>query len=102
MSKIQLYDYSPLNNYDVTINAVKSTLTKFQQLTNLITKKQIFLGFDGYIDSLYSMVSKRTDSTNWVKMDSMGKFANRIQDASGSSCNIERVLKKKNCRRFCA
>lgn len=95
MNKNQLYDYTPQNNYDVTINATKSTLTNFQQLTDLIPQKQIFLGFDGYIDSLYSMISKRTDSTNWVKMDSMSEFANRIQDASGSSCNIERVLKKK-------
>ena len=95
MSKIQLYDYSKLNNYDVTIEAVKSTFIKFQQLANLISKKHFFLGFDGYIDSLYSMVSKRTDSNNWAKMDSMNEFANRIQDASGSSCNIERVLKKK-------
>ncbi len=95
MSKIQLYDYSKQNIHDVTINATKSTLTNFQQLTNLIPQKQFFLGFDGYIDSLYSTVSKRTDSTNWIKMDSMSEFADRIQDASGSSCNIERVLKKK-------
>ncbi len=87
--------YTAKNDYDVTINAVTSVLDKLEDFKNKLPNKTVFLGFDGYIDSLFSMVSSRIDSDNWKKMESMTEFGSRITDAAGSSCNIERVLKKK-------
>ncbi|MHA1728611.1 MAG: hypothetical protein ACTSWY_07745 [Promethearchaeota archaeon] len=88
-------EYKKQNEYDVTKEAVKSTLNKMDKLKKELTGKTVFLGFDGYIDSLYSMVSERKDAENWIKMDSMKEFGSRINSAAGSSANIERVLKKR-------
>ncbi|MHA1338505.1 MAG: PfkB family carbohydrate kinase [Promethearchaeota archaeon] len=87
-------EYQPKNDYDVTINAVKSVLQKYAEFENTIPKKTVFLGFDGYLDSLYSLVRYRESPEKWEKMESMKEFAARINDAAGSSCNVERVLKK--------
>ena len=88
-------EYKKQNDYDVTIKAVDGLLQKIDKFKEDIPKKTIFLGFDGYIDCLYSMVSERTDAENWKKMGSMNEFGTRINNAAGSSCNIERVLKKR-------
>jgi hypothetical protein len=83
------------NQYDVTERAINSILPKFNAFVHEVPKKTIFLGFDGYLDSLYSMVRSREDSQNFQKMESMKEFSARVESAAGSSCNIERVLKKK-------
>jgi len=87
-------EYEPKNDFDVTIKSIKSIIEKYDEFEKTISKKTVFLGFDGYIDSLYSLVKSRESSDKWEKMDSMKQFAARINDAAGSSCNIERVLKK--------
>jgi len=87
--------YSKLNEYDVTsetLNGLTSKLHSFKQRSSKIT---CFLGFDGYIDSLYSIVKIRSDATHWDRMNSMEEFGKLIIDIAGSSANIERVLKKK-------
>ncbi|MBD3353222.1 MAG: hypothetical protein GF364_17210 [Candidatus Lokiarchaeota archaeon] len=94
MSKKNSENYEPINEYDVTLDAVKSVMEKYSKFKNDVNQKTIFLGFDGYIDSLYSLVRKRDSAEKWVKMESMKEFATRINDAAGSSCNVERVLKK--------
>ena len=53
-----------------------------------------FLGFDGYIDLIYSLVSSRESPHEWTRMRTMKEFGSRVLDTAGSSCNIERVLKK--------
>ena len=83
------------NPYDVTEKAINSLLPKFKDFIQMVPNKTVFLGFDGYIDSLYSMVRSRTDSNTWERMDSMKQFGTRINETAGSSCNIERVLKKR-------
>ncbi|MHA1871102.1 MAG: PfkB family carbohydrate kinase [Promethearchaeota archaeon] len=87
-------EYSAMNEYDVTNRAVASLKQKYPGLKDVIKEKTVFLGFDGYIDSLYSLVRIREDATHFTPMESMKEFADRILEAAGSSCNIERVLKK--------
>ena len=87
--------YTPLNDYDITLETLNRVVSKIKSLKLAASKKTCFLGFDGYIDSLYSLVKKRKDGKNWVKMDTMKEFSKLIADISGSSANIERVLKKK-------
>ncbi|MBN2151674.1 MAG: hypothetical protein JW839_09525, partial [Candidatus Lokiarchaeota archaeon] len=52
------------------------------------------VGVDGYVDSLYSLVSKRDSVDRFTVMASMSDFAKKVGDTAGSSCNVERVLKK--------
>jgi len=54
--------YKKKNEYDVTIGALNSTLDKYETFFPSLNTKTVFLGFDGYIDSLYSMVSERINS----------------------------------------
>ena len=45
-----------LNNYDVTTETYESINQKLKSLKENLSKKISFLGFDGYIDSLYSVI----------------------------------------------
>lgn len=53
--------------------------------------KKIFVGFDGFIDTLIQPVRTRKDPNTWSKIETVDEFAKRIQDASGKSANIECV-----------
>lgn len=86
--------YKPIHQYDVTENAVVSYLKKKDDLNIVASNKTIFLGFDGYIDLIYSLVSSRASPEEWTRMKTMKEFGSRVLKTAGSSCNIERVLKK--------
>jgi len=92
---ISIIMYSKRNEFDTT----SETLTQLQENLNKfrseVIKKTCFLGFDGYIDSLYSIVETRVNSENWKRMESLRTFGELIKSVAGSSGNIERVLKKK-------
>ncbi len=87
--------YNELNDYDVTLDSYNSIKSKLPNFKNELTKVTAFLGFDGYIDSLYSLVQNRINSKEWSRMESMKTFGELLINISGSSGNIERVLKKK-------
>jgi len=87
--------YSKMNEYDVTLDAIDELSPKLQSFRQKTSKIICFLGFDGYIDSLYSLVKTRSNATNWKRLRSMKEFGNLIIDTAGSSANIERVLKKR-------
>ncbi len=87
--------FEKLNEFDVTFETSESIKQKLDSLRNLITKKKCFLGLDGYVDSLYSIVQSRESSEDWTRMNSMKTFGNLITNVAGSSANIERVLKRK-------
>jgi len=85
----------PHNKYDVTKKVLDGVKSKIETLKESASNKYVFLGFDGYIDSLYSLVLSREDVKNWTVMDSMKSMAEQIINTAGSSTNIERVLKRK-------
>jgi len=87
--------YKPQNNYDYTLESCNSIITKLGDLENLIKSKSCFLGFDGYIDSLYSLVQSRKNAEEWTKMSTLKDFGELLIDVAGSSANVERVLKKR-------
>ncbi|MBD3186043.1 hypothetical protein GF325_04365 [Candidatus Bathyarchaeota archaeon] len=83
---------------DITSNAVNTLQEKLRvpgKYRDTFEKIHIFLGLDGYVDSLYSLLSKRASLVDYEVMDSMREFSQRAFDTAGSSCNIERVLKKR-------
>jgi sugar/nucleoside kinase (ribokinase family) len=87
--------YEKLNEYDVTLETLDRIDLKLDNFKRQAPLKTCFLGFDGYLDSLYSIVKSRSDAINWERMGSMREFGNLVVDIAGSSANIERVLKKK-------
>jgi sugar/nucleoside kinase (ribokinase family) len=53
-----------------------------------------FMGFDGFIDEIISVVNKRKDAETYSSFATISEFANRVQSASGKSSNIELVTKQ--------
>ncbi|MHA1147070.1 MAG: hypothetical protein ACTSR8_02385 [Promethearchaeota archaeon] len=87
--------YESQNDYDVTLNSLNSVKFNFEKLKNSIPNKSIFLGFDGYIDSLYTLVRSRENLSEWKRIETMSFFGQRILEVAGSSANVERVLKRR-------
>ena len=87
--------YKKLNDYDVTLETLDSLTKKLETVQTAVIKKSCFLGFDGYVDSLYSLVQSRMSAKKWTRMESMKSFGELLIDVAGSSANIERVLKKR-------
>ncbi|MFX0058782.1 MAG: hypothetical protein ACFE85_01340 [Candidatus Hodarchaeota archaeon] len=87
--------YKRLNDYDVTLESLDLLNKNFNFVKNTASKKICFLGFDGYVDSLYSVVETRINATEWKRMDSMKTFGELLVKVAGSSANVERILKKR-------
>ncbi|MHA1292236.1 MAG: hypothetical protein ACTSQJ_06160 [Promethearchaeota archaeon] len=87
--------YEKHNDYDVTLEALKSFKKKEIYVKEQLSRRSCFLGFDGYIDSLYSICQTRESPTEWTKMESMRTFGELLVNVAGSSANVERVLKRK-------
>ncbi|MHA1804457.1 MAG: hypothetical protein ACTSU4_07970 [Promethearchaeota archaeon] len=83
------------NPYDVTLETLDSIKKKFPSLKNLLSKKTAFLGFDGFVDYLYTLAKSRKSLEEWEKMESMKTLAQLISEISRSSTNIEIILKRK-------
>ncbi|NMC07789.1 MAG: carbohydrate kinase family protein [Candidatus Lokiarchaeota archaeon] len=100
LNKAMSMDYTPYPaalGGDVTWNALESVKAKVSDrvaLANRFNKIQVCVGVDGYVDSLYSLVSRRDGVENFEIMRSMSEFGKKVVDTAGSSCNVERVLKK--------
>jgi copper chaperone CopZ len=77
-----------------TLDRVKKKVTDRKALSTKFNSIQTCVGVDGYVDSLYSLVSKRDSVENYTIMASMAEFGKKVTDTAGSSCNVERVLKK--------
>ena len=52
----------------------------------------IVLGFDGYLDKIYSLIRVRHSPTDYELMNHMSEWADRIKAASNSSASIEVYL----------
>jgi len=77
------------------------SLTKnLNSLKELIPKKTCFLGWEGVIDYLYSIVESRDSINSWTRMESMKTFGDLILKVTGSSAGIECVLKRKTSGGF--
>ncbi|MFX1397408.1 MAG: hypothetical protein ACFFAS_10240, partial [Promethearchaeota archaeon] len=87
--------YESINRYDCTWSTYNSIQDKLHILETEISNKKCFLGFDGYIDFLYSLVESRESPNKWERMKSMDSFGQKIIKVSGSAASIERVLKRK-------
>ena len=66
--------YKKQNSFDVTLETLELLSSKLDSLQERLSKKTCFLGFDGYIDSLYSLCKSRDSVSNWTRMDTMKYF----------------------------
>ena len=92
--------YEPLNENDVILETLTSFQTKLNDLKKSIPKKTCFLGWDGFIDYLYSMIRSRESFNNWSRIETMDTFGNLIKEVAGSSVGIEMLLKRKTAGGF--
>ncbi len=83
--------YITKNEWDVTLDTIQSSIMR---VSSPPKSKRVLLGFDGYVDNLYSLVQLRDSPSKWERMVSMIQLADRIKHTVGSSTNVERVLKK--------
>ena len=68
--------YKNLNEYDVTLESFNSIKKKFDHLKEAIPKNRCFLGWDGFIDHLYTIIQSRESLDKWTRMDNMKNFGN--------------------------
>ena len=87
--------YEKHNQYDITLETFISIQKKLNQIKEIVSKKTCFLSFDGYVDSLYSLVKSRETADEWTKMESMKGLGELLLKVAGSSANVERILKRK-------
>ncbi len=87
--------YKKHNAYDLTKESHESMKIKLKTLKHSINKMSCFLGWDGFIDYIYSVVRTREGLNNWTRMESMKAFGELILEVAGSSVGLESVLKRK-------
>jgi hypothetical protein len=56
-----------------------------------VSKLKGFMGFDGFIDEIISVVDKRNGAHDYSPLTTISQFAEKIQNAAGKSANIELV-----------
>ena len=86
--------YKKLNKYDCTLESINSLKSKLPSLKTIIQKKFCFLGFDGFIDSLYNVIHSRESLKKWNRMEFMKDFGKLVMDVAGSSVGINLYLKR--------
>ncbi|WP_432797898.1 PfkB family carbohydrate kinase [Poriferisphaera sp. WC338] len=58
-----------------------------------VDQTPVMLGFDGFVDSIISVVDKREDAENYTAMPTIATFGERISAAAGKSANFELVTR---------
>ena len=64
------------------------TIKNFSTAEN---KKEILIGFDGFVDNILKPVKERKDTENYTPIEDIITFSDKIRSASGKSTNIEIV-----------
>jgi ATP-dependent protease HslVU (ClpYQ) peptidase subunit len=60
-----------------------------KDLKSKVTKGEILIGFDGFVDDIIAVIDKRESVTSYKRIDSISKYAERIKRLSGVSGSIE-------------
>ncbi len=60
-----------------------------------LAEMPVMLGFDGFVDSIIDVVSKREDMTRYLPFETIEAFGERIAAAAGHSTNFEFVVKQR-------
>lgn len=68
------------------INLVKNAAKKYSLNCDA---KNVIAGFDGFIDEILQVIKEKKSPTEYIRMDYMKEFADRIAAAAGFSGNME-------------
>ena len=60
-------------------------------LAGSIVPKRAFVGLDGFIDEIFSVVDKRLDADHYSRIETIEAYGKRILEGSGLSLNLEIV-----------
>lgn len=60
-------------------------------LADSIVPKRAFVGLDGFIDEIFSVVDKRLDADHYSRIETIEAYGKRILEGSGLSLNLEIV-----------
>lgn len=92
--------YEKRNSYDVTLETVNFFKGKLNSLKDFIPKNKCFLGWDGFVDNLYSVIQSRESMELWSSINTMKIFGELIKSVAGNSVGIECILKRKTTGGF--
>jgi hypothetical protein len=76
----------------MSIAARKSAAQKLRSITT--SDFQVLAGLDGFVDYIIDVVDKRSDATNYTRVETIAKFGERISRAAGLSSNVELVVRQ--------
>jgi len=76
-----------MSTQDIVINTV-------EHLKRSTEKKQFLIGFDGFVDEIIHVVSKRINDNKYERIETIADFSKRIAGCAGLSANIELVPEK--------
>lgn len=76
---------------DETITTTERIKAAADKLDQAQGQPKVFVGFDGFLDTILHVVDSRLDTHRYTRMDSMAAYADRIKAAAGYSANIELV-----------
>lgn len=71
-----------------------STAAALRAFADTAAATPVVLGFDGFIDSIISVVDKRYDVDTYDPVPTIARFAEKIAAAAGKSSNYELVVKQ--------
>ncbi len=81
---------------------IKSLLQQLSEILQKSKTSNILFGFDGFIDNIFQVLKKRHSLTEYIPMEKISEFSERIAAASGSSANMEVLSKKQSTGGFVA
>ncbi|HYG75579.1 MAG TPA: PfkB family carbohydrate kinase [Planctomycetota bacterium] len=58
------------------------------------SKCRVLVGLDGFVDNIIDVVDKRTDATNYTRVETIDILGDRIKRAAGLSSNLELVVRQ--------
>ncbi len=64
---------------------------QIQGARNRLTKANVIVGFDGFVDTILHVVKTRESAAKYTRLERMGDFAEKIAAAAGLSANMEMV-----------
>ena len=74
------------------LSLFKCSFDKFKNNYHRLSNQKALVGFDGFVDNIIKVVSKRSSIYEYEAINTIEEYGNRILQAVGKSTNIERVV----------
>lgn len=71
------------------MNSLLKILKLFDGKQSTEEQKQVCIGFDGYVDTLYRVIKSRSSRGEYEAYSTIRAFADRVYQAAGRSADME-------------